>query len=791
MPINCIFKKKNVDKTQRNGLTPESKTIVKYITQTGMNGAPGLDAFQVYISPQSKIFNSGPASQSDTVNVYAFRGTAQLGTYVDESAFSSLPSGLTCTVNDNSTNQTTVTITATNALNEDGGTIVIPVRYPTDTYDSSSSYDASLWDASLHDFADVSTYYSWTLVKPTTSAWNLDLTNENASINADKDGSIYGNATRPTCTAKLTRGTEDVSTAVYYIDTEASIYSSKNPQDVSINPSSGVMTFGSGFTFTGLGLEIPIYAKVDNVEKARKIMNVTKSLPGADGISRSYWLDLSADAIKVDTADVCHPDTISVSVWKQENESNPVTTTECVVKWCYNSTDASLDASTYTSAITVDASKDYMTFKLYKDSSYMGESETVPILKDGKNGVGQVGPAGPVIRGPILWDSSMESRRFCAGSGNMATDSSYIDIVYYDPSGGVNYHYYRCTESHNFSTGDSWPGSPEWTQAEGEYDFIATQLLLANNAKIKFLTNNEFYLTDASGNIHGGGRAATADSSVIFWAGSAEGSTNINAAPFQVDIDGNIRATSGTFAGYCQFPYTFVSDLQPDEYLYYSSVGYKYVSQTTWKGRLSSAPSSPSTGWCYYNTSDNKYYYYYSGSWRQMTDQNSSRGYIADNRAYLVSDSTNTSAGSYEASYFLLPNPSADWNGFTYKIIVEPRLTRSEGSQYLHIYTANNSTIYVYAFSQLRMDTEVELQGGEFTITCMPKHSNYSVEYAWAITNATGGIYLPNNGTSGTFICNAIGSCYDGDYPIYEIVSYGSSRPTVSNTNNTIFVSRS
>ena len=572
MAINCIFRKKNIERTQRNGMNPENKTIVKYITQTGTNGVSGDDAFNVFITPQAKIFNAGPVSQTDIISVYAFRGTNQLGTYVDASAILGEDDGLTCTVSNNGTVNTSVTVTVSNTLDSDGGTIVIPVKYATDTYDASTVWDASLWDASIHAFADTSTYYSWTLVKSTASNWNLDLTNENASINADASGNIYATAVRPTCTAKLTRGTEDVSTAVYYISTP----NVQNVQGLSINSSSGVLTFNDGsastpFSFDGTSVEITVTAKVDNETKGTKIMTVSKSLAGKDGDGSpavSYWLDFSADAVKVNKAGTPTPSSVTATAYKQLGGDAPQTATECWMKWGYNTTDPSTATSSYTYTInSVNTSKDYITFKLYKDTStYLGESETIPILKDGLDGSagspGSVGPAGPVIRGPILWNTNLR-RRFCSGSGTGATDSSYIDIIYYDPSGGVDYHYYMCNTSYTQSNSlHTWSAvSSYWTQAQGEYDFIATQLLLANDAKIKFLTNNEFYLTDADGNIHGGGRAATSDSSIIFWAGAANGSTNINEAPFQVDYNGNIKATSGIFSGFVQYPYKDVLEL--------------------------------------------------------------------------------------------------------------------------------------------------------------------------------------------------------------------------------------
>ena len=214
--------------------------------------------------------------------------------------------------------------------------------------------------------------------------YRLDLTNENAGINADASGNILSGAIRPTCTATLYIGTQVVSNAVYSISTTAT--------GVSISSSTGELTFASNFNFSGTSVEITVSAKVSGSTKGTAIMTVSKNMaggkgdPGKDGTT--YWLNLSANAIKVNpnsglsTGD---PSTITASAMKQVGADTPVSASECTIKYGYNT---QTPTSTYSSAITVDITKNYISFGLYLGNTLVDGVETVPILRDGVNGIG-------------------------------------------------------------------------------------------------------------------------------------------------------------------------------------------------------------------------------------------------------------------------------------------------------------------------------------------------------------------------------------------------------------------
>ena len=121
--------------------------------------------------------------------------------------------------------------------------------------------------------------YSWSVTSSASSPYTMILTNDSAAINCDSEGNILAGAIRPTCTAQLYYGTELVSDVTYGLST----YSSQNVTGLSIDTETGILTFGSNFSFTGTPLEITITASKGGKTLGRKIMTVTKNFPGAKG----------------------------------------------------------------------------------------------------------------------------------------------------------------------------------------------------------------------------------------------------------------------------------------------------------------------------------------------------------------------------------------------------------------------------------------------------------------------------------------------------------------------------
>lgn len=268
---------------------------------------------------------------------------------------------------------------------------------------------------------------------------------------------------------------------------------------------------------------------------------------GADGADAvSYWLDLSTTEVVVAKGTTtASPSSITLKAYKQVGGNSPTEITSTgVIKWGYNTASPSTTSTTISS---IDTDKTYIMVHLTV-GGVIYDRQTISILKDGKDGKdgsdgtdgkdGVQGRQGAALRGPVDWKNQTTSRRWCNGTLTNASypeDAEFIDIVVYNGT------YYKCKTSYNGKGSESSaPSSTYWTATDKQYEFVSTNLLLADNAKIKFSTNNELYLTDNSGNVTAG---AAGGNGTSFWAGANE-PTN---AKFKVNYDGSMTATKGQF----------------------------------------------------------------------------------------------------------------------------------------------------------------------------------------------------------------------------------------------------
>lgn len=171
---------------------------------------------------------------------------------------------------------------------------------------------------------------------------------------------------------------------------------------------------------------------------------------------------------------------------------------------------------------------------LYTDGSRKVTYQKTYIPKDGETG--PQGRNGAAIRGPVDWKAQTSSRLWCDGKGAANTENGeFIDVVVFNGT------YYKCHTSYEGAGSEtSAPSSTYWTATDKQYEFVSTNLLLADNAKIKFATNNELYLTDNNGNVTAGAKGGN---DVNYWAGSSQPSN----APFKVNYEGEMTASKGTF----------------------------------------------------------------------------------------------------------------------------------------------------------------------------------------------------------------------------------------------------
>ena len=583
------------------------------------------------------------------------------------------------------------------------------------------------------------------------SSWYLSLDNSNCSINADADGTILSGAVHPSCVARVYYGSQRM-TAGFTWDIDADAVGDGMILTHWDTPSVGCITLEttSSLQFSSESIGILIGIKVSGETVDTKYWSICKSIGGADGTpAETHWLAVNATEVTYDPNYPTGPTPGSVSAvsYVQIGDGAPfISSADTRIEWTrVKRSGGSIETyKDYTMGsllnISTNSANTYSTikFRLMKGQAQLDQQD-IALLKNGLNGEkGADGRQGAAIRGPYdYYAVSASNQCWCAGSSgaNVCQEcEKWIDVVLKDNK------YYYCATSYTGTLTSHFPS--HWVEGDS-FDFVATRVLLASAASINFLTNNELYLRDQNGNITGGAKGG---SGTTFWAGAEEPFD----APFRVDVSGNVFAQKGVFAGYIQYPYTLVAQLEHE---------------TTGSGAA-----------------------------------NIKSIYYADGRAYLVSNEDTIGSTSYhnEAAHLVLPEPTSGWNGFTYDIIVEPSLSRMDGNQQLIIHASGETDIYCYAFAELRKATYYELTGGRYQITCMPKKiedawGDMVYGYRWAITLATGGINVYKNygesNQSEEFISTLLGTSWDTPSLVNKIVTYtGSTKPTVPSTGNTMYV---
>lgn len=185
---------------------------------------------------------------------------------------------------------------------------------------------------------------------------------------------------------------------------------------------------------------------------------------------------------------------------------------------------------------------------------------------DGKQGppgvAGARGSSGPVWRKHVGFVTATADAPYQYYTGS--NDERFIDVVLIDKV------WYRCLQSYKSTGTDdvrntttSAEFAKYWTSADmAGFTFIATELLLADNAKINLFGANEInlYSSDTEGKIFGSFRIPNGngdDSVYALWLGAETGA----AAPFSVtklghakatdvDISGKITAISGSIGNF-------------------------------------------------------------------------------------------------------------------------------------------------------------------------------------------------------------------------------------------------
>lgn len=174
--------------------------------------------------------------------------------------------------------------------------------------------------------------------------------------------------------------------------------------------------------------------------------------------------------------------------------------------------------------------------------------------KGDPGGRGDQGLIGPAVRGPQDWNKlfevGTETYRFSSGEDNPSypNDHFFIDLMLCDSN------YYLCKKSYNATASSPKPSvdTEHWKMADAQYAFVATQVLLAINAKIRYASSNQLLLLDANDKIVGGGQGRSNAQDIIWWAG-AQGISGdpISAAPWRVAYDGQAWMTAAHILNGC------------------------------------------------------------------------------------------------------------------------------------------------------------------------------------------------------------------------------------------------
>lgn len=154
---------------------------------------------------------------------------------------------------------------------------------------------------------------------------------------------------------------------------------------------------------------------------------------------------------------------------------------------------------------------------------------------------GEPGKDGCVIR-DSEWAPGVEYRN----DSSIDAPVRYIDVVLVrNDSTASGYDAYRCLRTHVSSPSLDYTFTDFWEKFGSNVGAIFTSLIVAKNAKIRFLQGNELRIEKPDGTVTAGLSGRDTGSKIRFWAGSDDPEK----APFRVSEDGNLVAMKGRFGG--------------------------------------------------------------------------------------------------------------------------------------------------------------------------------------------------------------------------------------------------
>ena len=153
-------------------------------------------------------------------------------------------------------------------------------------------------------------------------------------------------------------------------------------------------------------------------------------------------------------------------------------------------------------------------------------------------------------------------------------DVRYIDVVLVaNEATETGWDAYKCLKTHVSSESITYTNTSYWGKFGANVGAIFTSLIVAKNAKIKFLSGNQLTIQKSDGTVTAGLSGSDEGEKVRFWAGSE---TPDN-APYKVDETGRFTAEEGIFKGFIQKKMVTITSSNISEYIKQNTAGNYYI----------------------------------------------------------------------------------------------------------------------------------------------------------------------------------------------------------------------
>lgn len=195
-----------------------------------------------------------------------------------------------------------------------------------------------------------------------------------------------------------------------------------------------------------------------------------------------------------------------------------------------------------------------------------------------KGETGETGAQGKQgLDGCIIRDSEWALNTEYRNDSNI-TDGSlevrYIDVVLVaNEATETGWDAYKCLKTHVSSESITYTNTSYWEKFGANVGAIFTSLIVAKNAKIKFLSGNQLTIQKSDGTVTAGLSGSDEGEKVRFWAGSE---TPDN-APYKVDETGRFTAEEGIFKGFIQKKMVTITSSNISEYIKQNTAGNYYI----------------------------------------------------------------------------------------------------------------------------------------------------------------------------------------------------------------------